>query len=358
MPSPYLYYTYAFGQNADDIPITIPQTAAIDGSISYYAGFTDPYEYNLLTNPAALPVTRPIFNQLLYDVTNNIQEYQNYGTPQWVSGAAYSGSPGYPIYARVYYSNVVYESQIDLNTNTPGADATWLPISGASDGIQSGMVIDWAGPVAPAGYLITDGSAVLRSSYANLMAAITQTQSGAGFTNGMPTVTGLTNATTTMYPGMPIESLNFAGGTTILSITNATTVVMSSNATSSVTHPITFFNWGNGDGSTTFNVPLLTGKVTANEGGTLLGNASAQVDVVGQFLGVPKHTVGLNEIPQHTHDPLSGPGYVANTGSALYQGAADDGSQQATTGGITGYSSQTQLSLVQPTAIMYKIIKT
>lgn len=122
MPTPH-YFLYPFGQNADDLT-AIPDAPAIDGSVSYYYGWTDPYEYNLLTNPAALPIPRGQMNQLFYDVTLNIQEYQQYGVPAWYSTISY------PIYARVYYSNLVYENQVASNTATPGTDISWLVVSG------------------------------------------------------------------------------------------------------------------------------------------------------------------------------------------------------------------------------------
>lgn len=118
------YYIYPFGQNADDLT-AIPDAAAVDGSVSYFYGWTDPYEYNLITNPAALPIPRGQMNQLFFDITNNIQEYQQYGTPQWVVGNTVS----YPIYARVYYLGLVYQSLISSNTNTPGTDLTWQVVS-------------------------------------------------------------------------------------------------------------------------------------------------------------------------------------------------------------------------------------
>ena len=372
MPAPYYYYTYPFGQNADDLT-AIPTTAAVDGSVSYYAGWTDPYEYNLLTNPAALPIPRGQMNQLFFDITNNLQEYQQYGSPQWVTG----NTVAYPIYARVYYSGVVYENQVAANTVTPGADSSWLAISGASDSIRSGMIVDYAGPIAPSGYLACNGSSVSRSTYPLLLAALTQVQTTT--TTISATVTGLTNATTTMYPGMAIESANFSPGTTILSITNATTVVMSTTATAASSTAITFFNWGNGNGSTTFNVPNLNGAVTAGEGGTLVGNPSAQVDVAGQTTGSTTRTLSTANVPAHTHvftennTPLvynggdvyglvgggSGVG-VAFTVSSF--GTTSTGSQPFTTNvtGTTdnGSGSGSAFGIVQPTAIVIKIIKT
>lgn len=41
--------------------------------------------------------------------------------------------------------------------------------------VPAGLVFDWAGPTAPSGYLLCDGSAVSRSTYSDLFAAISTT---------------------------------------------------------------------------------------------------------------------------------------------------------------------------------------
>jgi len=348
-----LYYTYPFGQNADDLT-SIPMSPAGDGSVSYYYGWTDPYEYDLLTNPSALPIPRGQMNQLFFDITNNLQEYQQYGSPQWVTG----NTVAYPQYARVYFGGKVYENQVAANTVTPGTDASWVVISASANAILPGVVIDWAGPVAPSGYLLTDGSAVSRTTYANLLAAITQTQSGGTFSATSAIVSGLTNCTTTMYPGMAIECANFTAGTVISSITNSTTIVLSNNSSSSVSAPITFFSWGNGNGTTTFNVPNLRNRVTSGEGGTLLNNPSAQVDVVGQTTGASTYTMQFSDLAAHAHDLPAFTGGNNNGGGPA--GSTDVGTTntQQFTNGIHSAVSQTAMPIVQPTAIMYKIIKT
>lgn len=119
------YFVYPFGQDADDLT-SIPDAAAMDGSVSYQDGWTPPYELDLLTQPSALPIPRGQMNQLFFDITSNLQELQKYGSPMWYSGVSY------PINSKVYHSDLVYESQVGSNTATPGVDDTWLVISGAS----------------------------------------------------------------------------------------------------------------------------------------------------------------------------------------------------------------------------------
>src|SRR5690606_17695210 len=172
------YYVFPFGENADDLT-AIPDNTALDGSVSYNQGWTPPYEYNLDTNPAALPIPRGQMNQLFYDITLNIQQYQQYGVPYWVTG----NTVEYPIYSRVYYNNLVYENQVVDNTATPGDDDTWNVISGSNASLPIGSIIDYAGVEAPSNFLMCNGNAVSRSIYVNLLSAITQLQDGTT-TNG------------------------------------------------------------------------------------------------------------------------------------------------------------------------------
>lgn len=360
MPSPYLYYVYPFGQMADDLT-AIPTLNPVDGSVSYQNGWTDPYELNLLTDPAALPVPRGQMNQLFFDITNNIQEYQQYGTPQWISGLVFNPiGPvnGYPIYARVYYSGQVYESQISNNTNTPGTDTTWVAVGGNIQGVVTGTVIDFAGPLAPSGYLACTGTpgsplTVSRTAYARLMSAITQIQSVT--TTLSATVTGLTNATTTMYVGMPIESANFPSGTTIQSITNSTTVVMNQAATIAGATTIQFFNWGNGDGSTTFTLPSLGYAGTMGAGGTPGTTSQAPGNMTGQYGGEAQHTQQVSELAAHNH-----PGSTVGASTDQTSGTHVQTSSISNVSGtlsIATSGSSTPFNVIGPTAIVNKCIK-
>ena len=62
-------------------------------------------------------------------------------------------------------------------------------------------------------------------------------------------------------------------GTTIVSITNSSTIVVSNAATAGGTVTATVFPWGNGDGSTTFNLPDLRGRTFA--GADAMGGTAA-----------------------------------------------------------------------------------
>lgn len=351
------YFPYPFGISSGDLT-AIPDSAAMDGSVSYQQGWTPPYEYDLLTNPSALPIPRGQMNQLFYDITLNIQEYQQYGTPQWVTG----NTVLYPIYARVYYNGVVYENQVVDNTATPGTDSTWMAISGNASGLPVGTVIDFAGPVVPTNFLNCDGSQVSRATYGALLSVISQVQNGT-LSNGLPTVTGLSD-TSQMYgadagagTGMPIEGTNIPPGTRILSVDSISSITMTNNATGSGSTAIQFFNWGNGDGSTTFNLPDQRRCVKMGSGGSGSGsNGGVPFTATGGTGGEETHTLTVGQMPTHTHTPTAGNGQIVAattgaTGSSYSSGSIGLGANLNTTGGGGSHNN------VQPSNIYTQCIK-
>lgn len=357
------YFEFPFATSGDGAPI--PNTSQVDGSISYPIGYGPDYELNLLTNPAAQPIGRLTMNQLFFEITSQLQLYSQYGTPLFITSAQNGGSPfPYPINARVYYTdNNVYENQVPGNTVLPGVDDSWLKVSGDATGVPVGAMLDFGGTTAPAGYLLTDGSAVSRASYGALLSAITQAQTGTTV-NTVNTVTGL-SSTSQLYYGCPLEAANFPAGSYVWTITSSSSITVgsgplgstvASNATASGSVAINFFNWGNGDGSTTFNVPLRTGRASAGSGGTLLSNPSSQPDAVGQKTGVASYTLAPNDLPAHTHPASSGGFYISTAGGLNYLGGSQNFSESANTG--PNATANNPISLLQPTVICYNIIKT
>lgn len=349
MPTPIGYFFYPFSNtgNTADIPVD----TQLNGSISYNQGYGPNYELNILTNPSAFPIGRTTMNQLFYEITYQLQQYSQFGVPAWITSVQNQGTAfEYPIYSRVRYNDVVYENQVAANTATPGTDNTWLAISGDSTGVLPGVMLDYAGTTPPAGYLSCDGSAVSRTAYAVLLGVLTQTQTGTT-TNTLNTITGLTD-TSQMYVDMDLECANFPSGTTVASIVNSTDITVSNTATASGAISIQFFNWGNGDGSTTFNVPDLRRYVTIGQGGTPYDGVTAgQITgtKVGQFGGEEAHTQTVGELATHSHPLASG------SGLGIAQVVTTNNN---TSGPITGNTgSSTPFNVMQKSTIVYKIIK-
>lgn len=187
------------------------------------------------------------------------------------------------------------ESAIIVCTGT-----TWLTV-GRSGGTPSGSLVAYAGSSAPAGWLLADGSAVSRTTYASLFSAISTT-------------------------------------------------------------------FGVGDGSSTFNLPDLRGRVPAgkdNMGGsaasrlTTAGGLSAN-NTLGATGGAETHTLTTAEMPAHSH-----PGStvtVPNPANPAYTAAGGaDAAGSATASASVTVASQgggAAHSIVQPTLVINYIIKT
>ncbi len=180
---------------------------------------------------------------------------------------------------------VGYYDSVNLNPTTVEAQLTLLTTAVIAP-FPTGCIIDFGGTVIPSGFLLCDGSAVSRTTYADLFATI-----------------GVL--------------------------------------------------WGAGDSVTTFNVPNLVGNVTAGANGTLFSGSNA-VGVVG---GSGTHTMQSSELIGHTH-ALTG-----QTGSAVtFLSAAGGTSFLSGVGGAfstqtAGSATPTPFTIVQPTALVLKIIK-
>jgi microcystin-dependent protein len=151
---------------------------------------------------------------------------------------------------------------------------------------------------------------------------------------------------------MPLECANFAPGTTVASIVTSTSVTVSTTASASGSLSIQFFNWGNGNGSTTFNVPDLRRSTTIGQGGV---STSEIGKVVGQTGGEEAHLMDITELVGHTHTIN-----IKNNSGSPYDSAQPASTANPSLGSISTASSGggVAFNIIQPSAVMFKIIKT
>lgn len=173
------------------------------------------------------------------------------------------------------------------------------------DGDLVGTIKPWAGPIAPNQYMFTYGQELSRVTYAALFTAITSTQS-VFCTSGSAVLNGVGD-TTSFWIGMKVEVPCVASGVSTVASKTSSSVTLAANANVSENVSATFFMWGNGNGSTTFNLPdfrglipmgnnIMGGIASANISDTYFGSQSASSS--GGQGGGQTVTLASGNIPQ------------------------------------------------------------
>lgn len=124
------FFRYPFADTG--IKTTVPNDPQLDGSVSYNKGWTEDYTINPADDPAGKDFPLEQNNQLLYDVTLSLQQYQTWGTPDFITTTD-NGGVLYPYskYARTLFDDgvngpQVFESLEAANDIEPGeAQSTW-----------------------------------------------------------------------------------------------------------------------------------------------------------------------------------------------------------------------------------------
>jgi microcystin-dependent protein len=137
--------------------------------------------------------------------------------------------------------------------------------------IPPGAEMPYAGITAPTGWYFEDGSAKSRTTDAPLFNAITATCTGN--THNNTTVDNLSVDLRSLgLEGAFIEGTGISLGTTITSINSATSLTLSQAASGTNSVTLRILPMGQGDGSTTFNIPDRRGVTIAgrdNMGGSV-----------------------------------------------------------------------------------------
>jgi len=134
--------------------------------------------------------------------------------------------------------------------------------STGTDTAPVGTILPWAGFNfnVPTNWQLAYGQAVSRTTYAQLLAAITISTTTGNCVSSSTTVSGFAD-TSQLRVGAPIEASCLPTGDTVASIVNGTSITVAVAATATGTFTVTAFPWGNGDGVSTFNLPDLRGRV-------------------------------------------------------------------------------------------------
>jgi microcystin-dependent protein len=251
--------------------------------------------------------------------------------------------------------------------------------AGTGDGDLVGTVKPWAGITAPNQYVFAYGQELLRTTYSILFSAITQT-SVVICTNSSNVLTGL--ADTTAIPlGAHIELNCVTPGTQVNSKTSST-LTLSNPSNISVTTTAIIFPFGNGNGTTTFQVPDLRGLTVvgrANMGGlstTILNSTFYGTDPnsIGAIGGHQSHTLVQGELPAFKPAiTITDPGHTHTVGQSAtsYNAAgsaghnAYDASTAPSGSSVTGVTAaltnnlgnSNAFSTVQPSGTLNYIIK-
>lgn len=250
-------------------------------------------------------------------------------------------------------NNLIWDQTTSISGSGGGGTAT-------GDGDLVGTIKPWGGMVAPNQYMFAYGAEVSRTTFAALFAAITSTQS-VFCTSTSPTLTGLSD-TTNFWVGMTVETPCVTSGVTTIISKTSTTVVLAVNANISTNANSTFFPWGNGNGSSTFNLPdfrglipvgnnIMGGVASSNISDTYFGTALAEssggqggssnggsIALAAANLAAHTHASSTLTDPQHTHNLPSGLNTTSGGGaqSGTAAGANYTSSGQTVSSSSTG----------------------
>ncbi len=145
--------------------------------------------------------------------------------------------------------------------------------SGWAQSVPTGSVQTFAGFIVPTGWLLCDGTAVSRTTYAALLAVLSKSSTGDTHTSTL--IDNIpAGGTTNIVAGWYISGPGIQAGTTV-TVVGATSLTLSL-ATTASTNGVAFTAapYGIGDGTATFNVPDCRGVFVRGAGTQTIGAES------------------------------------------------------------------------------------
>lgn len=221
-------------------------------------------------------------NSVLHNLDNESKKtYTDINTIMAADGHAHTGdgSDGavidadslnvIPIPASIAQGDIIYRGASAFERLPAGTSGQILKTQGASanpvwvdpPGNPTGTIISVLSKNTPVGYLKVNGAAISRTTYANLVSNTFITIPTTGNkTSGSAIITNIPT-TVDMAIGMAVEGAGIPDGATITAINSLTSITLSASLTATaVSGALTVFPYGNGDGSTTVNLPDLRGE--------------------------------------------------------------------------------------------------
>lgn len=246
-----------------------------------------------------------------------------------------------------------------------------------TDGLlaKTGDIWQQAGTTLPSGWLACDGTAVSRSTYAALFAELVLSKGTFTITiaapgvvtntaHGIYTGEGVYLTTTgalptglsanTMYYAIRVDANTFRLATSLANAVAGTAIT--TTGSQSGTHTLYYCPWGNGNGTTTFNVPDLRDR-------TLVGkNTSGTFQALGKKDGAETHSLtAAQQAHMEVHKGATGDYINSESGGGLggwgiNTSTTNQGQQRmvAQGGGTTGNAHNN----LQPYAVINYRIKT
>lgn len=225
--------------------------------------------------------------------------------------------------------------------------------------MPAGSVIDFAGTALPTGYLLCDGSSILRASFPTLFNAIGSTWGSVDATHfTLPNFLGRT--TIGNGTGTTVETI-----TSVLAAGN--TVAVASNATKWITGmPVTVSAASGFTGLVNGSYFIIRSSSTALAFATTLANAQNGVNfaitgtgsatftttwtarTIGQNGGEESHAMNTSELLAHTHNQTFAAGTSVQIGGGILSNSPN---ATSSTGGNAA------MNAMQPFGVVQKIIK-
>ena len=143
------FFKYLFASSGDTTDV--PNTTQSDGSVSYQQGFGPDYQADP-SDPDVLYPERTKFNDIMFNVTAALQNYQVHGFPDFITTSDNGGTPyPYDKNAWVRYSDGnVYFSLQDANVALPTDPTMWTMFT-VQPAFVTGDTIVWESNVLRTG---------------------------------------------------------------------------------------------------------------------------------------------------------------------------------------------------------------